>query len=363
MDKILRRSNKEPAVRGAKNRRAILQGYPIETPFVSPKAVYEYLNGDRIVCLRCGKPYKALHIHIKVHGWNEVRYKEYYGLPWRTGLTCTSTKALKSVSGKKKMARDKANSIGVFQYTEEEKRKIRKKAHIAPRRKRAAYRKILDTNKVNDYTANADDLRKWKDEHYWAILKRMRKQDRTASDVNSDEDMPGVSQTHQFKKSNPDFAKALEDTWELLSFPVQSKAEHLGKRFRQEATQLRGEGFSSREIAKKFGVSKITVILAISGVPTKPNTHCPQGHLYDKEQKHKKCRICNKLRRREKIGYLGNTANDIVDVSCMRCGKPVKRTRSKAKVRAKCRECHLEYQRQYDIKVRGMKRVPRKQTT
>lgn len=357
-DKILRRSNKEPAVRGARNRRAILPGYPIETPFTNPEEIYDYLSGDRIVCLRCGKPYKALHIHIKVHGWDAARYKEYYGLPWRTGLSCDSTRALNKKRGKVKAAKEKRLGIGIHQYTEEEKKQIRAKAHKAPHRKRAAYRKVLDTTKVNSYVVNADDLRKWKDGHYWAILERMRVQDRPPSSVCLDDDMPGLTQMHDFKRANPSYAEALERVWESLSFPVQSKAEHLGKRFKFVATQLRGEGFSAREIAIKLGVHKQTILVLLSGVPTKPRTHCPHGHLYPTEGP-KVCKRCNTLNARKHRGYLGDTAKDIVEVPCMCCGKPVKRKRFKSKMKAKCRECHLEYQKQYDIKVRGMKRTPR----
>ena len=69
--------------------RKVLAGFPINRPFQSRKEVEEYLSGDRIVCLLCGKPYKMLAPHIKrIHGTDAEDYKSIYGIPQKYGLTC-----------------------------------------------------------------------------------------------------------------------------------------------------------------------------------------------------------------------------------------------------------------------------------
>lgn len=71
-------------------RRKVLAGYPVDKPFSSDKEVREYLSGDRIICLLCGKSYKNLgSVHLqKIHGISEDEYKSKYHIPWSYGLCC-----------------------------------------------------------------------------------------------------------------------------------------------------------------------------------------------------------------------------------------------------------------------------------
>lgn len=84
--------NKERSTRVQRRwnaRRRVLPGFPIETPFSSILGVREYLRGDRIICLRCGKPYKKLGNHLlKIHGMQMDEYKALYKIPWTYSLIC-----------------------------------------------------------------------------------------------------------------------------------------------------------------------------------------------------------------------------------------------------------------------------------
>lgn len=63
-----------------------LPGFPIEEPFTSRAGVDEYLSGERITCLRCGRKLKRLGGHLKtVHGWTTEEYKMFYQLPLSSG--------------------------------------------------------------------------------------------------------------------------------------------------------------------------------------------------------------------------------------------------------------------------------------
>jgi hypothetical protein len=73
--------------------RIVLPGYPVTRPFGSIEDVKEYLSGDRIICLLCGKSYRALGCHLpKIHDIDADKYREMYGIPWTYGLACSETR-------------------------------------------------------------------------------------------------------------------------------------------------------------------------------------------------------------------------------------------------------------------------------
>lgn len=75
-------------------RRFVMDGYPITRKFETIEAINEYLHGEKITCLICGKAYKALIGHLRIHGISADEYKERYGLPYRTGLSSEGSKEL-----------------------------------------------------------------------------------------------------------------------------------------------------------------------------------------------------------------------------------------------------------------------------
>lgn len=72
-------------------RRMLLEGFPVEKPFETLADVEKYLSGDKIVCLLCGKDYKSLSAHLKVHTHTTLSYKELYRIPSNLGLTGRET--------------------------------------------------------------------------------------------------------------------------------------------------------------------------------------------------------------------------------------------------------------------------------
>jgi predicted transcriptional regulator len=74
-------------------RRIVYQGYPITKKFTTIDDVRSYLSGDRIICLLCGRSFKALHMHIEqIHNVDVDTYREIYNIPWTYGLVSISTK-------------------------------------------------------------------------------------------------------------------------------------------------------------------------------------------------------------------------------------------------------------------------------
>ncbi len=92
------------SVQQCKARRMVLPGFPITTPFESIKDVREYLSGDRMICLLCGKSYKRIGTHLtQIHGVTVDDYKKKYNIPWGYGLICKESSEKYSKAVKKRM--------------------------------------------------------------------------------------------------------------------------------------------------------------------------------------------------------------------------------------------------------------------
>ena len=71
------------------SRRRVLPGYPKNFVFKSYDEYKQYFVGDRIICLLCGKHYRALGNHLRVsHEMNIEDYKKKYGILWTKSLLC-----------------------------------------------------------------------------------------------------------------------------------------------------------------------------------------------------------------------------------------------------------------------------------
>ena len=89
----------------AESRRTVKKGFPKEFKFTNPEELKSYFSGDRITCLRCGKEYKSIGLHLRtIHNMTVEEYQEMYGIPWTYGLTCKATKEKKRDITKKRIA-------------------------------------------------------------------------------------------------------------------------------------------------------------------------------------------------------------------------------------------------------------------
>jgi len=80
------------AVRSYNERRFKLTGFPLAEKFKSTAEVIEYLSGDEIQCLLCGRSFKALPKHlVSIHRIDSDTYREMYDIPWTVGLVCSES--------------------------------------------------------------------------------------------------------------------------------------------------------------------------------------------------------------------------------------------------------------------------------
>jgi len=120
----------------ARASRRVLPGYPKEEMFTDPKEVAEYFCGSKIVCLRCGKKYRTLGVHLqRIHGMEPDEYREIYGLPWTHGLSCADTTALHAEHAAEMIEK------GVFDPNAEQAALAR--SHLPNRKKYQPYRQMI----------------------------------------------------------------------------------------------------------------------------------------------------------------------------------------------------------------------------
>ena len=87
------------------SRRRVLPGYPKNFIFKSYDEYKQYFVGDRIICLLCGKHYRALGNHLRVSHETDIEdYKKKYGILWTKSLLCNETHEIQSNNTKERIA-------------------------------------------------------------------------------------------------------------------------------------------------------------------------------------------------------------------------------------------------------------------
>ena len=87
------------------SRRRVLPGYPKNFVFKSYDEYKQYFVGDRIICLLCGKEYRALGNHLRISHETDIEdYKKKYGILWTKSLLCNDSHEIQSNNTKERIA-------------------------------------------------------------------------------------------------------------------------------------------------------------------------------------------------------------------------------------------------------------------
>ena len=134
---------KENALRQARRcaaRRKILPGFPVNDPFHSIDDVRNYLEGDKIICLLCGKGLRKLGAHIiKIHGMTINEYKKKYKIPWGYGLACTESSELYRINAVRRMEEGWTPAL---KFGDEQKLMVQKQRRACPFKKEIAMKNL-----------------------------------------------------------------------------------------------------------------------------------------------------------------------------------------------------------------------------
>lgn len=237
--------------------RKVLPGFPRETPFTTREEVDEYLGGEQIQCLMCGKMYKQLSFHLsRIHEMTTDEYKERFGLPWRRGLCAAPITEMRREHGHMIFEKHKEEMLDRLD-------KHRDEAAVAPHRERAAFRKAeLARQGAEIHGLEAP----YEDDILVEFLRRLSKGDRTAKEVSSDEDMPGLTHIRARRRSDPFFSAWYDNVIAGLPVSTLAKMEKVAasKEFIEDAFKLYASGWTQEEIGEKYGISQTAVGRAMS---------------------------------------------------------------------------------------------------
>jgi|GEM_PF-2171876 len=228
--------------------RTPLRGYPKSFKFENRDQLEEYLSGDRITCLLCGRSFKALASHIKlIHGVGEAEYKDRFGIPWRTGLQSAATTKKKVAAGKRKME---------LPGERERMERIRKESQ-AKRIEASKTQRAKAAFLVDEYTDRAIGVHGktelFDKRAFLTALEAGMTMREAAKHVGY-----SLSAIHEHKRRDPAFSEMVSQTLETQSFADQARGQALGERFERALRKLFDQGYSDKDAAHKLGVTAMT---------------------------------------------------------------------------------------------------------
>lgn len=335
-------------------RRKFLPGYPIKKIFETKEEIDQYMSGDRITCLLCGKSYKALGSHLKVHGLTSDQYKIEYGLPLSVGLDNCHLTEIKSKRFKKMIA------DGIILNDEEKLKEYRKKAHQRCAFSiRQPFRNKIDADKLNKHIKKNynHNLKMFTDDDYRKILQIARETNTHPFDICNENrgKMPSAGMLRAKNRENQELKNNFIETIDNLPFVIQAAHQQLGERFIKEVKRLTEEGYSLDQISEYLQVNKQTIVNCRTKhkiVPIKSD-YCYRGHKYKNDKR--VCSECSTLNKRKKNILPREVARYvIVDKNCGSCGIIIK---AKKLGRSYCKTCknkgYMESQKKYNSENRA----------
>ncbi|MBV5329150.1 MAG: MucR family transcriptional regulator, partial [Chlorobium sp.] len=110
--------------------------------FESKEQVLEYLSGDTVECLVCGKRLKHLGKHLLKHGMSSDDYREEFNIPWTFALSGQATREKQRAAC---VSRIESGSLQMYKVGQSEKN-----LHSSPKRRPRDYdiERIVNAGKV-----------------------------------------------------------------------------------------------------------------------------------------------------------------------------------------------------------------------
>jgi len=223
----------------------VIQKYPWLGKFGTKAEIDAYLAGNKIQCLLCGKLFKALPQHLeRTHDLTADDYREQYGLPWKRGLCGVGTSEKLS----KNMLERQKNG---FQPPIEGAWK--KSVGVTRRPDQPFFVKVKEEN----MRAGSEKFKKYADQDYRNVLKKMLKEKIGLNEACKDGDMPPIKAVSKYAKKNAEFRADLEKTYEQLPYSVQAGAGRLPeKKFREDLLTMKRTNITVADMSRLLGVSR-----------------------------------------------------------------------------------------------------------
>jgi hypothetical protein len=227
-------------------RRVVNDGFPIPARPMTRQEIDDYLGGDVIVCLLCGRRYQSVGAHLtRVHGMSSREYQDRYGLPYSRGLVSARSRAIKSAIGKKMAEENGGRAFSVEAHALAIARSKEFFKHNEMPRQPYADQELRDRalppNLLDEF------------------LNRV-KAGRFPSSVMDDPDLPGKTWIACQLRARPDKRAALKNILDEMPFHWQAAAGvSIGPRIIPEIKRLRAEGKSDYKIAAELGLTSMAI--------------------------------------------------------------------------------------------------------
>ena len=202
-------------------RRRVLPGYPKDFVFKDYDEYKQYFVGDRVICLLCGKHYRALGNHLRVsHEVDLDDYKKKYGIFWTKSLTCNDLHEIQSDRAKERIANGE-----LIPQTIEGRRKqgIFARNHVKKRRRNLPLHAVSSALNVAKYN----------------IL-----QGRTG-------EIARAREANQSKRGTPEFKKKMAERPQVKAFIEKYKNYWKGRKQSKEHVRKRAEAVKAYHIKLK----------------------------------------------------------------------------------------------------------------
>lgn len=222
-------------------RRQVLPGYPVEPRALSRTEIESYFKGDRPTCLRCGKSYRKLGVHLRaIHAMTPDDYRGLYGLPWTAGLCGAESSKIYSDIAKMRVAE------GTFGQGNPEPGWQSKYTHRKPQPYR---REVCMANLGQDeYPPGTFDK----------VLDLMR-EGLLPYEITARDDMPSPTWL-QVQRNDQALNQRFLAVLDAMPFDYQRRSTlGMGPRFWEEVKRLRTERKSDHTIAAELGVTAMTI--------------------------------------------------------------------------------------------------------
>jgi hypothetical protein len=218
----------------------VMQEYPWHGKFGTKAEIDDYLAGNKVECLLCGKRFIALPKHLEyAHDLTADDYRERYGLPWKRGLCGVGLSKKRSKLLLERLKNGFRPPIEIAM----------KKSVGAPRRP--------DQPFLVKIKAGTKKFKKYTDQDFKNVLEKMLKEKKSLNKACQDPDMPLIKAVSKYAQKNADFRKQLDQTYEQLPYSVQAGACRLPEeRFREDLLSMKQSNITVADMSRLLGVSR-----------------------------------------------------------------------------------------------------------
>ena len=222
------------------------QEFPWTGRFETKTEIDDYLAGDKVRCLLCGKRFKALPKHLELtHDITADDYRERYGLPWKRGLCGASTSKKMS----KNMLKRRKNG---FRPPIE----LAQKKSVTTGNRRPDQPFLVDA-KIKSLKPIIEKIKKYEDRDFKNVLEKMLKEKIGLNEACKDPKMPHIKSVSTYAQKNAEYRKQLGESYSQLPYSVQAGAGRLPeKQFKEDLLSLKRSGITVADMSRLLGVSR-----------------------------------------------------------------------------------------------------------